>query len=120
MKAMSEAPERIWMDPDIGFPECEKQYGCDIGYVRLDLYEELEAKLAKPRSLCQGKYLACRIEGLEAKLARSERRNEALEELRPIWAQGSSNALAQLWEMLGASNQTQAVEALAELKGDKE
>ena len=44
---MSEAPERIWMDPDIGFPECEKQYGCDIGYVRLDLYEELEAKLAK-------------------------------------------------------------------------
>jgi hypothetical protein len=118
------------MDPDIGFPECEKQYGCDIGYVRLDLYEELEAKLAKPRSLCQGKYLACRIEGLEAKLARSERRNEALEELRPVWAQGwtddsqaaqgSSNALAQLWEMLGASNQTQAVEALAELKGDKE
>ena len=73
---------------------------------------------------------ADRIEELEAKLARSERRNEALEELRPVWAQGwtddsqaaqgSSNALAQLWEMLGASNQTQAVEALAELKGDKE
>jgi len=44
---MSEAPERIWMDPDIRFPECEKQYGCDIGYVREDLFEELEAKLAK-------------------------------------------------------------------------
>jgi len=44
---MSEAPERIWREPDIWFPECEKQYGCDIGYVRLDLYEELEAKLAK-------------------------------------------------------------------------
>ena len=33
--------------------------------------EELEAKLAKPRSLCQGKYLACRIEELEAKLAKA-------------------------------------------------
>lgn len=73
---------------------------------------------------------ADRIEELEAKLARSERHNEALEELRPVWAQGwtgdsqaaqvSSSALAQLWEMLGASNQTQAVEALAELRGDKE
>lgn len=44
---MSEAPERIWMDPDIKFPECEKQYGCDIEYVRADRIEELEAKLAK-------------------------------------------------------------------------
>jgi hypothetical protein len=24
------APERIWMDPDIKFPECEKQYECDV------------------------------------------------------------------------------------------
>jgi hypothetical protein len=34
---MSEAPERIWREPDIWFPECEKQY---------DRIEELEAKLA--------------------------------------------------------------------------
>jgi|TARA_R110002124_G_scaffold281306_1_gene455401 hypothetical protein len=34
---MSEAPERVWMDPDIKFPECEKQYGCDVEYIRADL-----------------------------------------------------------------------------------
>ena len=44
---MSEAPERIWMDPDIKFPECEKQYGCDVEYVRAYRVEELEAKLKK-------------------------------------------------------------------------
>jgi len=44
-QGMSESPKRVWMDPDIHFPECEKQYLCDIGYVREDLYEELEAKL---------------------------------------------------------------------------
>jgi hypothetical protein len=70
------------------------------------------------------------IEELEAKLARSERRNEALEELRPIWAQGwtedsmaaqaSGNALSTLWAMLGAENQTQAVSTLAELKAKLE
>jgi len=38
---MNDAPERIWMDPDIRFSECEKQYSCDIGYVREDLYKEL-------------------------------------------------------------------------------
>lgn len=27
---MTKAPERIWMDPDIKFPECEKQYECDV------------------------------------------------------------------------------------------
>lgn len=48
---MSEAPERIWMDPDIKFPECEKQYGCDIEYVRADLIEELEAKLERCRAI---------------------------------------------------------------------
>lgn len=31
---MSEAPERIWMDPEIKFPECETQYGSDVEYVR--------------------------------------------------------------------------------------
>jgi hypothetical protein len=34
---MSDAPERIYMDPDIKFPECEKQYACDIEYRRADL-----------------------------------------------------------------------------------
>ena len=36
---MSEAPERIYMDPDIKFPECEKQYGCDVEYVRADILQ---------------------------------------------------------------------------------
>lgn len=44
---MSEAPERVYMDPDIQFPACEKQYGCDVEYVRADLYAELETKLEK-------------------------------------------------------------------------
>ncbi len=47
---MTDAPERIWMDPDIRFPECEKQYGCGIEYIRADLVDAsavLEAKLAK-------------------------------------------------------------------------
>jgi hypothetical protein len=35
------APKRIWMDPDIRFPECEKQYGCDVEYIRADLVAEL-------------------------------------------------------------------------------
>ena len=39
---MSKAPERIWMDPDIKFPDCEKQYGCDVEYVRADRIEELK------------------------------------------------------------------------------
>jgi hypothetical protein len=64
-----------------------------------------------------------RIKALEAENARLERANEALEQLRPVWAQGwtedsmaaqaSSSALSELWEMLGAGNQTQAVSTLA-------
>lgn len=38
---MTEAPERIWMDPDIKFPECEKQYGCDVEYIRADHVDAL-------------------------------------------------------------------------------
>jgi hypothetical protein len=38
---MTEAPERIWMDPDIKFPECEKQYGCDVEYIRKDVSDAL-------------------------------------------------------------------------------
>jgi hypothetical protein len=40
---MTEAPERIWMDPDIKFPECEKQYGCDVEYIRKDVSDALVA-----------------------------------------------------------------------------
>ena len=68
---------------------------------------------------------ANRIEELEGKIARVERANDALEGLRPVWAQGwtndsmaaqaSGNALAQLWKMLGAQDQTQAVATLKAL-----
>lgn len=37
---MTDAPKRIYMDPELKFPECEKQYSCDVEYVRTDLYEE--------------------------------------------------------------------------------
>lgn len=40
---MTEAPERIWMDPDIKFPECEKQYMCDVEYIRKDVSDALVA-----------------------------------------------------------------------------
>jgi hypothetical protein len=29
------------MDPDIKFPECEKQYGCDVEYIRKDVSDAL-------------------------------------------------------------------------------
>jgi chromosome segregation ATPase len=68
---------------------------------------------------------ANRIEELEGKIARVESANDALEGLRPVWAQGwtndsmaaqaSGNALAQLWKMLGAQDQTQAVATLKAL-----
>lgn len=38
---MTKAPERIWMDPDIKFPECEKQYMCDVEYIRKDVSDVL-------------------------------------------------------------------------------
>lgn len=41
---MSDTPERIYMDPDIKFPECEKQYSCDVEYVRADIFEKIEAE----------------------------------------------------------------------------
>ena len=37
-----------------------------------------------------------------------------------IAAQVSGSALAQIWEMLGAKNQTQAVIKIKELKGEKQ
>ncbi|QIG68862.1 hypothetical protein EVB71_010 [Rhizobium phage RHph_Y55] len=51
---------------------------------------------------------------------------KALEQLRPVWAQGygtagvaanaTSAALGQLWQLLGVNNQTRAIEALNALK----
>ena len=71
---MSEAPERIYMDPDIKFPECEKQYGCDVEYVRADLVERLRDRdhvgtPTEERNLVTS--AADRIEELEAKLAKA-------------------------------------------------
>jgi hypothetical protein len=53
-------------------------------------------------------------------------RIESLESLRPVWAMGhtsdsiaaqsSANALAQLWKLLGATNQTEAVARVKGLK----
>lgn len=40
---MTDVPERIFMDPDIQFPECEKQYFCDVEYTRTDHVNELIA-----------------------------------------------------------------------------
>jgi len=67
---MSKAPERIYMDPDIMFPECEKQYGCDIQYVRGDLVEDAVKKLGDSLVVA------------EAKLAKAvTERDEALNQL---------------------------------------
>lgn len=53
---------------------------------------------------------------------------EVLEQLRPVWAQYPgdlavsascyANALSELWKLLEASNQTQAVRRLHDLLGD--
>lgn len=70
---MSEAPERIWMDPDIKFPECEKQYGCDVEYVRADMLQEIFARYSKAES--------AHIEELEAKNKRLNEQMDAIEEM---------------------------------------
>ena len=47
---MSEAPERVFIDPGIIFPECDHQYDCDVEYVRADIHaariKELEDALS--------------------------------------------------------------------------
>ncbi|MEJ0004413.1 MAG: DUF3850 domain-containing protein [Pararobbsia sp.] len=63
---------------------------------------------------------AARADALEAENARLRRSNAALEQLRPVWAQGYSSdssaaqstaaALSFFWLHLGAENQTQAVQ----------
>jgi hypothetical protein len=55
----------------------------------------------------------------------AERSDAAFEEMRPIWAQGwtsesvaaqaSSNALAEIWALLGVTDQTAAMERLRSL-----
>ncbi len=60
-------------------------------------------------------------------LAELERSVKTLESLRPHWAQGYTSdsiaaqgsiaSLAQLWDMLGATNQTEAVERVTILQG---
>ena len=65
------------------------------------------------------------IREYQRKIADLEHSNIALETLRPLWAQGyssdsvaaqaSSNALAEIWEILGVNNQTDAMEKLREL-----
>ena len=70
---MNEAPERIWMDPDIKFPECEKQYGCDVEYVRIDLVEAAEQQGYASAMEAARKQHEVRIEKLEAKLELAKR-----------------------------------------------
>ena len=45
------APERVFMDPDMKFSEWDKQYAYDVEYIRADIHEarveDLENKLAK-------------------------------------------------------------------------
>ena len=62
---MSEAPERIWMDPDIKFPECEKQYGCDVEYVRIDLVQEAVADALTKAAVNLRTYAPCLVDGPE-------------------------------------------------------
>jgi len=61
----------------------------------------------------------------QARIAELENKVAALESLRPLWAQGYSAdsvaaqvhaaALSQLWELLGAKHQTEAMAKLREL-----
>ena len=47
---MSNAPERVFVDPDMKFDEWNKQYDCDVEYIRADIHdarvEELEDALS--------------------------------------------------------------------------
>ncbi|MDH0125452.1 hypothetical protein N7376_15700 [Brucella intermedia GD04153] len=66
-----------------------------------------------------------RIDAVVAELRRKEDRIQVLERLRPHWAQGYTSdsraaqtataALDQLWQILGANSQTDAVQKLRSL-----
>lgn len=59
-------------------------------------------------------------DAIAAELQDLKQRYQALEKLRPVWAQGhtsdsmaaqsATNAMTQLWKILGAAHQTQAVQ----------
>lgn len=78
---MTKAPERIWMDPDIKFPECEKQYECDVRAEMLkgqtmsdntdDMNDFVLLAIARDEAVS-------RVKELEAKLAKAV---EGFEEL---------------------------------------
>lgn len=78
---MTKAPERIWMDPDIKFPECEKQYECDVraemlkGQTMSDNTDDMNdfVLLAMARDEA-----VSRVKELEAKLAAADKLAEAL------------------------------------------
>jgi hypothetical protein len=81
---MTKAPERIWMDPDIKFPECEKQYGCDVEYVRADMLHEIFYRYSKAETR-HIEQLQERVAELEARVA--EVREEALREAAEVAAE---------------------------------
>ena len=66
------------------------------------------------------------LDDQEKDISNLEKNIEHLEELRPEWAQGytsdsmaaqySTDAKKQLWKLLGAEDQTQAVQAIRDLK----
>ena len=38
---MTETPKGIWVNPDVEYADREKQYGCNIEYIRADLSADL-------------------------------------------------------------------------------
>lgn len=72
-------------------------------------------------------YTEAEVQVLKERIRQLSATNEALEALRPVWAQGwtsdsaaaqaSGNALARLWGELGVSNQTEAMQRMRQLKG---
>ncbi|RVN04066.1 hypothetical protein [Sinorhizobium meliloti] len=70
-------------------------------------------------------YTEDHVENLTARLRGAKQTIKTLEQLRPHWAQGytsdsmaaqaQTSALAGLWDLLGASNQTEAVSRVKEL-----
>lgn len=81
---MSEAPERLWIDPDILPSESHKRYNCDVEYVRADRIEELKAEnhllktagvievaVRNPNVAEYIRHWEARAEAAEAKLAKA-------------------------------------------------
>lgn len=93
----------------------------------MDITEELEALSELPNPKEMARKCLREINDLRLKVADLERSNEALESLRPVWAQGwtddgvaaqaSSAALSSIWSLLGVDNQTAAMEALTNTWG---